>query len=644
MSWKPGAARCTRSSQGRKTDQALLIVVFLCSLQHVRRDLGRFIIAVHFPQQSLPRLVAEAIASRKVLDVFLRRGDDGFDHSYASLHNGRRLRCRLLRKVVVAKQHEHLVGVHQLSGHEGHLSERHHDAVPRLRPPRACAQSRSVLDGRGRTGSSPGGQGSFHPRRFAQPRDSGVRDALPAPWQKRPGATHLFRKLAEQLDRGEVLGARRPEPAQVLFVLAQLPVVVLLPLQEVARLLPCVVVHGARHQEHPFPARRCSMRQRGTVFRAAGGAALLAVCAFLPGVCGGGKPWAPAGRPCYAAPAFVMPAALSCWRRPRTGCHQKGPAAGARVPHAVVRDRDVAPVRRARLALRQEAGADGAQSSRQDEPCEPGAATWGSTPGSHIAGGAAESAAESHLGRKTIGVDHGRKRTGVCVSVGYAPRPLPLICHDDNCTDVALQVAQIARKEGAEQIVVGFPFNSTGGEGEQAVYTRQFVSALQEACTTCAIYLWDERFSTSVAREKLQQVSEAGCVLPPRADASHCVRRLRAVRRDGACAPCSNSQACLVYARIFAPPSTLQAGYNRMDMKGLVDTVASIGILSDFFDKNGVGAEKVQDKSSVGPGGDGMGHAPLVPVLSYKERLKQMQAAATASAAAGGGKKRKKRK
>lgn len=37
----------------------------------------------------------------------------------------------------------------------------------------------------------------------------------------------------------------------------------------------------------------------------------------------------------------------------------------------------------------------------------------------------------SHMGRKTIGVDYGLRRTGCCVSVGYAPRPLPLILHKD---------------------------------------------------------------------------------------------------------------------------------------------------------------------------------------------------------------------
>ena len=37
----------------------------------------------------------------------------------------------------------------------------------------------------------------------------------------------------------------------------------------------------------------------------------------------------------------------------------------------------------------------------------------------------------SQLGRRSVGVDYGLRRTGVCVSVGYAPRPLPLITHNN---------------------------------------------------------------------------------------------------------------------------------------------------------------------------------------------------------------------
>jgi len=83
-----------------------------------------------------------------------------------------------------------------------------------------------------------------------------------------------------------------------------------------------------------------------------------------------------------------------------------------------------------------------------------------------------------------------------------------------------------------------------------------------------------------------------------------------------------------------------------MDMKGLVDTVAAIGILSDFFDKNGQGAETIQNRPAGVPSPVST-PAMLVPVMSYKERLRQMQAAAAEdeqAVAAQGNKKRKKRK
>ncbi len=64
-----------------------------------------------------------------------------------------------------------------------------------------------------------------------------------------------------------------------------------------------------------------------------------------------------------------------------------------------------------------------------------------------------------------------------------------------------------------------------------------------------------------------------------------------------------------------------------MDMKAVIDTAAAIGILSDFFDKGGEGAEVVQRGAPAAAAS-----APaLVPVLSYKQRLAQMKAAAAAA-------------
>lgn len=86
-----------------------------------------------------------------------------------------------------------------------------------------------------------------------------------------------------------------------------------------------------------------------------------------------------------------------------------------------------------------------------------------------------------------------------------------------------------------------------------------------------------------------------------------------------------------------------QVGYSRFDIKDMLDTAAAIGILTDFFDKNGEGAEVVQRAR---PGGESERSAPaLVPVLSYKERLEQMKAAAAGADAQGmAGKKKKKAK
>ena len=99
----------------------------------------------------------------------------------------------------------------------------------------------------------------------------------------------------------------------------------------------------------------------------------------------------------------------------------------------------------------------------------------------------------SHLGRRTIGVDYGLKRTGVCVSVGYAPRALPVIFHDNQPDLVAQALVDLVKREAAEQMVVGFPINSRGLEGEQANCTRTMVAELARRAPMCTIYLWDER-------------------------------------------------------------------------------------------------------------------------------------------------------
>lgn len=108
------------------------------------------------------------------------------------------------------------------------------------------------------------------------------------------------------------------------------------------------------------------------------------------------------------------------------------------------------------------------------------------------------------FGTRTIGVDFGLRRTGLAVSAGIAPLPLGIIA-EENMTLVARQVAQAARAEGASQFVLGMPYNSSGGEGDQAQVTRAFGQLLAHEAAPLPVYVWDERYSSAEASIRMHQ-------------------------------------------------------------------------------------------------------------------------------------------
>jgi putative holliday junction resolvase len=109
------------------------------------------------------------------------------------------------------------------------------------------------------------------------------------------------------------------------------------------------------------------------------------------------------------------------------------------------------------------------------------------------------------IGTRTVGIDFGLKRVGVALSSGFSPIPLTVVSCNGSKEDfpqVASQICRIALGEGASQIVLGLPLNSSGGEGEQAVVTREFASSL--ACASqLPVFLWDERFSSAEASMRM---------------------------------------------------------------------------------------------------------------------------------------------
>ena len=101
---------------------------------------------------------------------------------------------------------------------------------------------------------------------------------------------------------------------------------------------------------------------------------------------------------------------------------------------------------------------------------------------------------------KVLALDYGSARTGVAVSdpTGTLARPLDVV--EDAGGDTGLRrLAEIARAEEVDRIVVGLPLTLRGERGLQAAETEEFVARLRKT-TTVPIVPFDERFTTRIAK------------------------------------------------------------------------------------------------------------------------------------------------
>ena len=100
---------------------------------------------------------------------------------------------------------------------------------------------------------------------------------------------------------------------------------------------------------------------------------------------------------------------------------------------------------------------------------------------------------------KILAVDLGLVRTGVavCDASELLASPVGTVtCADPQA--LCGQVAELAGRHRAQQIVVGLPRNMDGTCGESAARARAF-AAQREAGTGLPVVLWDERLTTKAA-------------------------------------------------------------------------------------------------------------------------------------------------
>jgi putative Holliday junction resolvase len=103
-----------------------------------------------------------------------------------------------------------------------------------------------------------------------------------------------------------------------------------------------------------------------------------------------------------------------------------------------------------------------------------------------------------------MAVDPGERFLGLAVSDagGRIARPLATVRHTTRAADAAA-IAEAARVEGAEIIVVGTALDSDGRAGAQARHAEALAAALREAAPL-PVVLYDESFSSEDAAAALR--------------------------------------------------------------------------------------------------------------------------------------------
>jgi putative Holliday junction resolvase len=105
---------------------------------------------------------------------------------------------------------------------------------------------------------------------------------------------------------------------------------------------------------------------------------------------------------------------------------------------------------------------------------------------------------------RVLAVDYGARRIGVAVSDpgGTIAAALPALESRGQAED-ARAVAEAARREGAERIVVGLPLRLDGALGPSAEKVLAFVEKLR-AAVAVPVETWDERLTTAQAERALR--------------------------------------------------------------------------------------------------------------------------------------------
>jgi putative holliday junction resolvase len=109
---------------------------------------------------------------------------------------------------------------------------------------------------------------------------------------------------------------------------------------------------------------------------------------------------------------------------------------------------------------------------------------------------------------RTLAIDYGAKRTGLAMSDQGArfATPVDVLASDAN---LITAIVALAKREGVERIVIGFPMHMDGTAGSTSRQVLSFARQISEATAISPLFV-DERLSSFEAEQQLLDHKRAG--------------------------------------------------------------------------------------------------------------------------------------
>ena len=109
------------------------------------------------------------------------------------------------------------------------------------------------------------------------------------------------------------------------------------------------------------------------------------------------------------------------------------------------------------------------------------------------------------MNHPVLAIDHGDARIGLAATDGFGIAAHPVETIDCRKSEPLDRILEVVSERKIQSVVLGLPLRMDGSEGESSAKVRKFGDQLRARLNGLPLTLFDERFTTVTASEKLRE-------------------------------------------------------------------------------------------------------------------------------------------